>query len=253
MARDPLNFKINKLFKGGAGRTKDLLGQRRTIVKGVPNNALYAATAVAGLGGLYLADRAGLIDLGQYTGMVPGLNELLGTFGIGFGAPSIDSTKSEGPIVVSAKNVAVVVKPNFVRPSAQITIQGNFTSAAMEPVSVPIGYFYIYKDEGAGRILKGRGILGQNISEFSKTFQLNEYPEGDYKVVVTDYNLDNQPGGAEYNGMANQTPLPPEPTTKTKSPKSAYTQSYAVNDPVSEPWLSVQDRDTDYDEHRMMH
>lgn len=135
---------------------KDLLGQKKQLIKGVPNNVIYiVGGATLAAGGLYYAADAGLLDA-----ILPGL---------GLGG--------------NAATVVVQAYPGNVKTGEMVQIEGDFRDGAGQPATVPTGYLAIYEDTGAKLY---ETTLGKMVSHFKQSVSTANWRDGSFTAVVSD-------------------------------------------------------------------
>ena len=88
-----------------------------------------------------------------------------------------------------AKDVVIDIDPESPVPSnSYMMLKGYFVGANNEATTVPVGYYYIFRDTGlaTGYQYVFGGTLGQNVSTFNINVPTTFFQDGSYEVVVSD-------------------------------------------------------------------
>ncbi len=118
------------------------------------------------------------------------------------------------------------VRPSQVKPNSVLTITGSFINKDGTQEEVPNSYYYIYEDAGIlGPELKTMGFLGANLTNFEARVPTTNYRGGQYRVVITDYIIDDKrlgynnagPGGG---GAQTRPAYPWDPTSLVERPNN---------------------------------
>lgn len=93
------------------------------------------------------------------------------------------------PNLVHSKNIILNISPSdIVESNNFMVIDGAFLDANNKAVTVPTGYYYIFRDTGlsTGYQFVYAGTLGNNVSTFHANIPTTFFQDGSYEIVVSD-------------------------------------------------------------------
>lgn len=93
------------------------------------------------------------------------------------------------PSTVHSDKIILNTSPeDLVQSNAFMTLDGAFLDKTGKAITVPVGYYYIFRDTGlsTGYQYVYGGTLGKNVSTFHVNVPTTFFQDGSYEVVVSD-------------------------------------------------------------------
>src|SRR3982751_4254831 len=93
------------------------------------------------------------------------------------------------PVFTHADKIVLNINPaDIVQSNSFMLLEGAFLDKAGNTITVPKGYYYIFRDTGlsTGYQYVYGGTLGENISQFRTNVPTTFFQDGSYEVVVAD-------------------------------------------------------------------